>query len=222
MHPTFPSFLINPCNHSGQLESTFVHSFIRAAKLRRWLARDDCPPAIKECKCLFDKAYALKNNHAGSTNGLFSEAHDDADPVLESEIPSELQRLVTGQIRLQARCKHQGVMYSRSSTHLGNSLVLFHPNGIGSDEVPGTIKYIFETTNKEIFFAVQRHLDVPHDLPDPYEPYPYFPAKLYQSCLAEMELVKVDWVVSHFARWTMTPDVVVVLSLSKVRCRVLV
>jgi hypothetical protein len=98
-------------------------------------------------------------------------------------------------------------------------LILFHPNGIETHEVPGVIQYIFNTVSKETFFAVQRHLDAPHDLPDPYKMYPYFPAKIYQSNLAEMELVKVDWVVSHFARWTMMPDrpdIVVVLSLSKV------
>jgi hypothetical protein len=202
-----PHFLISLHNHSGQLESTFVHLFIRAAK---------------ECKRLFDKAYALKNNYTSSADGLFTETRDDADPLLASEIPRprELQLLVTGQIHLQARYKHRGVIYSRSSTHLGNSLILFHPDGIETDEVPGTIKCIFETASQETYLAVQRHLDAPRSQPDPYNPYPYFPAKLYQSSLAEMELVKVDWVISHFARWTMPdrPDLVVVLSLSKVRC----
>jgi len=44
----------------GQLESTMLFSFIRAGKLRCWLSRPDCPPVIKECKALFDKAYAPK------------------------------------------------------------------------------------------------------------------------------------------------------------------
>jgi hypothetical protein len=152
-----PHFLISLHNHSGQLESTFVHLFIRAAKLRRWLARDDSSPAIKECKRLFDKAYALKNNYTSSADGLFTETRDDADPLLASEIPRprELQLLVTGQIHLQARYKHRGVIYSRSSTHLGNSLILFHPDGIETDEVPGTIKCIFETASQETYLAVQ-------------------------------------------------------------------
>jgi hypothetical protein len=94
-------------------------------------------------------------------------------------------------------------------------LIYFHPEGRTSDEVPGVIKYIVNSGD-HVLFAVQRHLDTPTNLSDPFERYPYVPAKLYRTALAELELVKIDWVVSHFARWTLTSEYVVVLSLSKV------
>ncbi|KAG2137126.1 uncharacterized protein EDB93DRAFT_1091336 [Suillus bovinus] len=37
-----------------------LRSYIKAARLHRWLARTDCPPAIQECRALFDKVYAPK------------------------------------------------------------------------------------------------------------------------------------------------------------------
>jgi hypothetical protein len=81
--------------------------------------------------------------------------------------------------------------------------------------VPGIIQYILHM-EEGLFFAVQRYLDVTADCVDPFKPYPYIPAKLYRSQLAKLELVRVDWVVSHFAQWVMAPEHVVVLSLSKV------
>ena len=52
--------LIYANKFTGQLEATLFRSFLRAGKVKRWLAREDCPPAIKECKSLFDKAYQTK------------------------------------------------------------------------------------------------------------------------------------------------------------------
>ncbi|KIM64204.1 hypothetical protein SCLCIDRAFT_115334, partial [Scleroderma citrinum Foug A] len=37
-------------NKFSQLESTILTSYVQAAKLKAWLARDNCPPAIKECQ----------------------------------------------------------------------------------------------------------------------------------------------------------------------------
>ena len=42
------------------MESTLLQSFLRAANLKCWLAKPDCPAVIKECKVLFDKIYAPK------------------------------------------------------------------------------------------------------------------------------------------------------------------
>jgi hypothetical protein len=140
------------------------------------------------------------------------EDHRDA-----TNVPIDLRSLVgEKKIALRARYKHQGIVYSRSSAHLGNSLIYFYPHGVKSEKVPGSIKYIVHKQGK-ILFAVQRHLDIPNDVVDPFKPYPYFPAKLYRSTLADLELVEIDWVLSHFARWQISQDHVVVLSLSKVK-----
>ncbi|KAF8582369.1 hypothetical protein K439DRAFT_1271545, partial [Ramaria rubella] len=51
----------NPSNHKfRELETTMLQAFIRGAKLYHWLIRPDCPPAIKECLKLFEKAYSSK------------------------------------------------------------------------------------------------------------------------------------------------------------------
>ncbi|KAG2059885.1 hypothetical protein BDR06DRAFT_848123, partial [Suillus hirtellus] len=45
----------------GELETTMLHLFIKTSKIRCWLSCPDCPPAIQECKFLFDNMYAPKS-----------------------------------------------------------------------------------------------------------------------------------------------------------------
>jgi hypothetical protein len=83
--------------------------------------------------------------------------------------------------------------------------------------VPGCIKYIFEREGKMVF-AIQCQLDAHPGIVDPFEPYPHFPAKLYSSNMCdELEIMHVDWIMCHFARWQISSEHVVVLSLSQVR-----
>ncbi|KAG2368967.1 hypothetical protein BDR07DRAFT_1268690, partial [Suillus spraguei] len=116
-----------------------------------------------------------------------------------------------------ATLKFDNIIYSRPSTHLGNSQILYYPQGDWTlITVPASIKYIYGTLTGELVFAAQRHLPLdPHDNTiDPFSFYPDFPAKLYstelESCL---ENVKVTWVVSHFARWTVSSHHTVILVL---------
>ena len=68
-------------------------------------------------------------------------------------------------------------------------------------------------------FGVQHQLKAPQGVLDPFEPYPHFAAKLSSSRLSEeLEVVQVDWVLCHFARWQISLEHVVVLSLSQVSC----
>jgi hypothetical protein len=90
--------------------------------------------------------------------------------------------------------------------------------GTASGPIPGSIKYIFKTQGGPFAFAVQRQLPISDGTIDPFEHYPHFPAKLYASQLGDtLEIVKVDWVMSHFVRWDMSRDHAIVLSLSRVR-----
>lgn len=198
-----------------------LQSFTRGGKLKRWLSRDDCPEAVKECKALFDRSYPQNVD----ANGI-----GDADEEMETYVsevqkkpqatPTDLLALIGSQrVVLHARFKSLGVVYSRSSTHLGNSLVCFYPCGdMASAPIPGSIKYIF-SSGAEVCFAVQRQLprDPGDGVVDQFLPYPHFGAKLYQSRLGEsLEKVKLDWICCHFARWNMTTNHAVVLPLSKV------
>jgi hypothetical protein len=143
----------------------------------------------------------------------------DVEDRRQAPVPNDLRSLVSGnKITLQARFKHDGIVYSRSSTHLGNSLIYFHPKGEKTLVVPGSIKYIIRKTQDQVLFAVQRHVELPKNTLDPFAQYPYFPAKLHSAILADLEIVKVDWVMSHFARWQISSQHVVIVSLSKVSC----
>ncbi|KIK17112.1 hypothetical protein PISMIDRAFT_112120, partial [Pisolithus microcarpus 441] len=86
------------------------------------------------------------------------------------------------------------------STHLGNSLILYYPNGNrASPAIPGCIIYIYEH-NHFLHFAVWRQCVLPTSMSDPYAAYPHFPAKMYLSALSKrLEHVETSWVVSYYA-----------------------
>jgi hypothetical protein len=185
---------------------------MHAGKLKRWLASSDCPYLLTLLRQSFDRAYGVK------PTGDDISPDDVAEPPDVSS-PDDL-RSATKQPRvgLRARMWHNGTLYSRSSTHVGNSLVLYHVDGDESSElVPGSIKYIYRPRQSSFTFAVQRQLPVAASTLDPFRHYPDFPAKLHSSRLRdELELVKPEWVVAHFARWKMTDDHTVVLPLFRV------
>ncbi|KAI6123615.1 hypothetical protein EDD16DRAFT_1827755 [Pisolithus croceorrhizus] len=167
--------------------------FLKAAKLRGWLSRPECPPAVHECK-----AHALNSK-------------------TPSAVPHDLFKLIREQVAVQyARIRHTSIIYSRSSCHLGNSLIFFYPDGNRTKSpVPGTIKYIY-SSNGAITFAVQRRLPLKLGGHDTFAAYPHFPAKLYSSLLSKrLEAIELPCVVSHFARWAISDDQVIVLSLCR-------
>ncbi|KAG2127454.1 uncharacterized protein EDB93DRAFT_1096558 [Suillus bovinus] len=167
-----------------------LRSYIKAARLHRWLARTDCPPAIQECRALFDKVYAPK----GAPDPSQELAEDPMDDIFD------------------------GIVYCRASTHMGNSQIFFYPNGDKSlTPVAASIKYIYGTLTGEMLFAVQRHLPLDNSRTiDPFSMYPDFPAKLYSTNFqSRLEKAKVSWVVSHFARWAVSDSHIVILSVSR-------
>jgi len=111
-----------------------------------------------------------------------------------------------------------GIVYSRCSTHIGNSLVMFYPGGNqSSSPVPGSIQHIITYTNQDVVFVVQRQGSAAPDLHDPYADYPHFPARIYSNSLSSnLEIVSPDWVLSHYTRWAIDKDHAVVMILSRV------
>jgi hypothetical protein len=196
----------------GEMESTLLRSFLKAAKLKRWLAKPDCPPVMKECKVLFDKIYLPKVSDS-DVSGTAGE--DTIEPV---SAPPDLRAFLNGpkQVVMPARVRHNGIMYSTAKTHQGNSLVQFYPHGDRTlSPIPASIKHIY--CDKKTYLAVQRQLPAGNTVVDPFALYPYFPAKLYSSQLSPtLELVQLDWIFSHYARWNFSRDHSVVLSLNRV------
>ncbi|KAH9939692.1 uncharacterized protein BXZ73DRAFT_43468 [Epithele typhae] len=194
-HRVFTHFLINP---AGEAEVTMLQSFLRAARLRRWLLRPDCPSALREVKRLFHKAFG-----SGSMESS-SEVHgDDAEgtPTCYDKIPDDLRQLLTpvecDNVTLVARHRHNNVIFARASTHAGNSLVCFYRHSSGEREF-GSIKYIYKV-GVTVKFAVQSHLPARHG--DPFLEYKDFPATTRSQQLSStLESICPSDVTGHFAR----------------------
>ena len=179
------------------MEGTLLCSFIRATSLRRWLCRADCLPVIQECKVLFNKAYAPElDGYTPSTNPSVSSGEtSQAVPV-----PVNRRHLVNQpKVILQAQHVCDRMVYAKSSTHLGNSLVHFYVDGNRATQpVTSCIKYIFVSDDR-IHFAIECQLPLPHGSPNPFKHYPHFPASLYSVELSPtLETIQVNWVTSHF------------------------
>ncbi|KAG8212859.1 hypothetical protein J3R82DRAFT_11180, partial [Butyriboletus roseoflavus] len=184
--------------------------FIQGARLRQWLSRLDCPPAIAECKWLLDKHINL--DHINTTTAqLKNSAMKPWQPV-----PNDLAPLISQKHTMfHAYYQCGGVFFSQHSTHIRNSLVMFFPLG-GGAPVPGCNEYIFEEGDKTQF-AICHHLPTNTDTVDSFRHYPYFLACLYSKDLeAKMELVDPINMVSHFVRWQFSSSHIIVLSLTKV------
>ena len=125
-----------------------MHSYLKGAKLCAWLSHRDCPPTVKECKVLFDWAYhahGLLSSNLDNINTFDDVRTPETSNV--TQIPEDLENLIHWcKVVLHAHVKSfQGIVYSRCTTHLGNSLILFHPNGNqASTAIPGSIAYIYE------------------------------------------------------------------------------
>jgi hypothetical protein len=200
-----------PTNHHfGELEQTLLRTFVRACNLKRWLTRPDCPEVIRECKTLFDRAFmSLPHND--------SDVLDD-DNSGQMRTPSDLFPLVNQHsVALHSQFWYKGRRYTKSTTHVGNSLIHFYANGSTSSLIPGSIKYIYTSPQGSLVFAVQRQLAITDGTLDPFRHYPNFPVQLYSSKLSNtLEIVKPEWLKAHFARWPISEEHAVVLSLSLV------
>jgi hypothetical protein len=120
---------------------------MQAARLKLWLSRSDCPPAVNECQQIFWKWYGSPiTDDDPWPETQFSEddtGHEMPQVSHEIQAPEELRYLFSPKIKLHARYKHDGIIFARSSTHRGNSLIEFYAGGdISKSPIPGSIVYI--------------------------------------------------------------------------------
>ncbi|KAJ7493938.1 hypothetical protein FB451DRAFT_1388071 [Mycena latifolia] len=95
---------INSNNHlGGEHEATILNTWIRGANLRRWISRPDCPAVLLEFHRLFSRYLGIN---------------------LGDKSPPQKPSINTAESR-PAHYEHDGVHYSKSTTHLGNSLVIY-------------------------------------------------------------------------------------------------
>ncbi|RDB18859.1 hypothetical protein Hypma_014527 [Hypsizygus marmoreus] len=180
----------------GPLEHTLLRSHMRAAGLRRWLKRPDCPEVIRRFKGLFDKAFSQS-------------VSADNDTAAETTILTSPREV--------AHYMYNGVNFSRSSTHLGNSLVLYYPSSLCMTPVAGSIEKII-ISSSGVHLSIKRQAQLPPEFYDPFRRYPSFPAKVYSSKMVDgpPDKVSFDSVVSHVARFTFSSNRAVILNLSRV------
>jgi hypothetical protein len=80
----------------GELENTMLLSYIKAARLRCWLAREERSPAIQECRVLFDRVF--NKSATNSIRELATDPMNDtiqvADCAATSAVPEDLYALI--------------------------------------------------------------------------------------------------------------------------------
>jgi hypothetical protein len=206
-------------NHRfGELEATIHRAFVDGGNLRRWLSRPSCPDIIRACKQLFDKVYAPKRDNYTLEQMLT--ASEDGDAGTLSKVPDDLAPLLETRPTtvLRARLKIDGTIFSRQSTHDGNSHIIFRPTENASDEpVPGSIQYIF-LKDGVFTFAVRRYRPLSASIPDPFMKWSgIFRAKLWSADM-EPDLVPVNpqRVLSYCVKYQFAEDKIVILRLGKV------
>jgi hypothetical protein len=182
----------------GQMEATMVKSYMRSGNLRRWLRRPDCLAIIRQVAALFEKVFPPFDPLAETTSPA-------------PKLPKDERAHYTVQNYLGK------VTYSRASTHLGNSIILYYDAKHRNTVVAGQIQKIKGTADESPTFAVKHHVPLPSNVHDPFKRYPYFPAKCYSSKLnCEEEIIVFSDVVGHGARFELSHDRSVIVNLSRV------
>jgi hypothetical protein len=226
----------------GEREQTLLNSFYKGAIFRQWLLQPNCPPLLGFCRDLLDKAYGHNSRAAvsiQSTSDISGEADAErftmdmedidfsridgliADP-LDDITPSDILRLTrSDDIECFVRVSAPYGFYAISSAiGIGNSFVCFKPVGpVTSDWIAGQIHHIFKQ-NKKMLMAIRRSTPIYNNFgEDPFSSFwKYgFEAKTVSTqFLEKLELVEMERIIAHTARWQVNAKQVVVLNLSRV------
>lgn len=130
-------------------------------------------------------------------------------PVLDANLLCQCKSI--------SRVKYRGIMYSKFAVHVGNSLILFHPNGNKAlVPIPGEIHDVI-WTGSSTELRVRRQVILKQPRQDPFEAYPHFKARLYCDMVEPYsETIQLSWIAAHYARCRWSESEVAVLSLSRV------
>ncbi|KAK0429942.1 hypothetical protein EV421DRAFT_1913639 [Armillaria borealis] len=142
----------------GELEATMLQSFMKAANLRRYLNKPECPQHVQEFKHLLDKALPPKDQR---------EVKFEADPLMLTQTS-------------HAYYTYRNVTYSRASMHLGGSLVCYYLHSASSELCVGSIQDI-RSEHGQVVFKIQCQEPLPSSKYDPFQRYPDFPATTFSS-----------------------------------------
>ena len=198
----------------GEMEETIARAYTRSANLRALLLKSGCPEVIRHSKVFFDKL--LDPQVRGS---LVTDIHtlspveetgldslEDLDEQTARPIPAEIRNAINSvnltvpsRATLETYITIHGLKFAIASKHPGNSCAMVS-SGSGSPQ-PAQIVYIlkFDTLGMPLtYLAVRRykHANIAYD---PFSKYPALQTKLWDSYLADVEIIRTSQVLSHFA-----------------------
>jgi hypothetical protein len=178
---------------SGQHEATLLNTWIRSANLRWWISRPDCPAILREFQRLFSLFLGVNLGDKAAAMG--------PDNGKAETRP--------------AHFKHDGVNYSRATTHIGNSLILYLDPGSGKSYAGSIEEIVVGSERTE--FKVRPQAPLPPGKNDPFKAFPYFPAETYSSKMMD-EVVSVEphCIIGHCACFEFSDEQAVILTLSRV------
>jgi len=174
--------------------------------------RSDCPPLLKACHDILNKAYDFSHAEKETSEGR-----------KRKEIPHDLVNLLDRNdhrgVALLTRIEApQGVYTVQGAPGLGNSFVCIRlPDEPGWRT--GQIQYILERDEGEVQFAIRQSMNL--DLPgqDPFKGWWLggFEAKLVSTSFLETTLVDRSCIIGHASRWNLWDGMCVAVNMSQVR-----
>lgn len=189
-------------------------AYTRTANLRTLPFKPGCPEVIQHSWFIFEKPIAPQ-----SRSSLFTDIHTLSTQLEEEMQPQEVKRIHATALSPELRCAFSragvnaahraqslshltinGLTYTTSSKHAGNACALITFPGC-QQVLPCQIVYIvqFQSGNDTAtYLGVRRHKPAQIRL-DPYLRYAALRAKIWDSRLGDLEVVKAPHVKSHFA-----------------------
>lgn len=240
----------------GEMEHTMMKAFCRGSNLRAFLGKNpsDSFQGLREIFSQFFGIPIPSLNVTRGNDGPNITENADRLPMLPDEMyegllnclnegvapghryvsyredPRPNTCVVQPYVQEKASVKIQGVTFTCSAKHLGNSRILFCLAG-ESFQRAGEIKRIFVhqrrgTSSKvvtEFFYGVRQFRELPHELAvhDPYRQFPLLSMRLcYDEFMEEERVIQSHHIISHFAGCPyeskkLPGNFLVVLSLSK-------
>ncbi|KAJ3709926.1 hypothetical protein C8R42DRAFT_563696, partial [Lentinula raphanica] len=214
-------------NHkAGEKQSTIHHSYCKSSSYRQWLLRPDCPPLLRYCLKLLDKAY----NYDSREDDDETDAElDEDEPLPDNSIPSSrsfhalptppevIQVVGSADVECLTRTPAERGDYTiPRGIAPGNSYICFNPNGGTSDGrwVAGQIQHIFRKhKGGPLSFIVKRSLEVKLEQFSRFWDDGFEAKTVSDQFSDQLEIIPFSDVIAHSARWNISEHVVVVLSL---------
>lgn len=196
--------------------------------------RPDCPDELKELRDILDKAYGYNKGGQVAADEIDDleedpvtvlpqtgkKLGDSGDKLLSTPPPLELTRAAgTSNIRCYSQVvAPRGFYNTPTAVARGNCFIAYKPDGDPrADWAAGQIQYIFLLGERKKL-AIRRSKGIVL-ASDPFARYYEFgfKAKLLSCTFSdELEVIDVDWVVGHTARWEFSEGFAAVLNLARV------